>query len=232
MSIGIIIFVISVIISIITTMRENSHKDRQNQKPSQHTSEDKQPKKGGFFEEIERTFKEISDELNDDEDEKKSKRKFDDTLPPLFDNESKKDSTKERKIFTESSEPSPDTQPTMTQNEPSHKDNRDSRQSMTRDENSEEIKRQLEQSLTDNIKTIRRDIDREKEKQIALMEKRARNIIEDKYLSERTKRIKLKQLLNSQNVEKNMTHSPLQFDSDEIINGMIWSEVLSKPKQL
>ena len=39
-------------------------------------------------------------------------------------------------------------------------------------------------------------------KQIAKMEKRARDIIEDKYLSERTKRLKLKQLLNSQNVEK------------------------------
>ncbi len=35
MSVGILIFVISVIISIITTMRENSHKDRQNQKPPQ-----------------------------------------------------------------------------------------------------------------------------------------------------------------------------------------------------
>ena len=35
MSVG-IIFVISVIISIITTMRENSHKDRQNQKPPQN----------------------------------------------------------------------------------------------------------------------------------------------------------------------------------------------------
>ncbi|MBO1197968.1 iron transporter [Staphylococcus simiae] len=229
MNIGIIIFVISVIISIITTMRENSHKDRQNQKPPQKTPEDKQPKKGGFFEQIERTFKEISDELNDEEDKKKSKRKIDDTLPPLFDNES----TKERKVFTESSKPSPEYQSTMTQSKPSHKDIRNNpRQSMTRDENSEEIKRQLEQSLKDDIKMIRSDIDKEKEKQIALMEKRARNIIEDKYLSERTKRIKLKQLLNSQNVEKNMTHSAFQFDSDEIINGMIWSEVLNKPKRL
>lgn len=84
MSVGILIFVISVIISIITTMRENSHKDRQNQKPPQKTSTDNEPKKGGFFEEIERTFKEISEELNEEE-KKSSKRKYDDTLPPLFD---------------------------------------------------------------------------------------------------------------------------------------------------
>ena len=83
MSVGILIFVISVIISIITTMRENSHKDRQNQKPPQkHLSIMNQ--KRWLFEEIERTFKEISEELNEEE-KKSSKRKYDDTLPPLFD---------------------------------------------------------------------------------------------------------------------------------------------------
>ncbi|NKO38301.1 hypothetical protein GKR04_01955 [Staphylococcus aureus] len=102
----------------------------------------------------------------------------------------------------------------------------------SRQDNSDEIRRQLEKSLRDDIKTIRTDIDREKEKQIAKMEKRARDIIEDKYLSERTKRLKLKQLLNSQNVEKDLTKSAFQFDKDEVINGMIWSEILAKPKQL
>lgn len=42
------------------------------------------------------------------------------------------------------------------------------------------------------LKRFVTDIDREKEKQIAKMEKRARDIIEDKYLSERTKRLKIK----------------------------------------
>ncbi len=76
-SVGILIFVVfdSVIISIITTMRENSHKDRQNQKPPQKTSDYNEPKKGGFFEEIERTFKEISEELNEEE-KKSSKQKY------------------------------------------------------------------------------------------------------------------------------------------------------------
>lgn len=204
MSVGILIFVISVIISIITTMRENSHKDRQNQKPPQKTSTDNEPKKGGFFEEIERTFKEISEELNEEE-KKSSKRKYDDTLPPLFDELPKEE---------------PKAEPVEQKHRPSRQDN------------SDEIRRQLEKSLRDDIKTIRTDIDREKEKQIAKMEKRARDIIEDKYLSERTKRLKLKQLLNSQNVEKDLTKSAFQFDKDEVINGMIWSEILAKPKQL
>ncbi len=116
---------------------------------------------------------------------------------------------------------------TVPKAEPVEQKHRPSRQ-----DNSDEIRRQLEKSLRDDIKTIRTDIDREKEKQIAKMEKRARDIIEDKYLSERTKRLKLKQLLNSQNVEKDLTESAFQFDKYEVINGMIWSEILAKPKQL
>ena len=67
MSVGILIFVISVIISIITTMRENSHKDRQNQKPPQKHLPIMNQKRW-LFEEIERTFKEISEELNEGEE--------------------------------------------------------------------------------------------------------------------------------------------------------------------
>ena len=65
-----------------------------------------------------------------------------------------------------------------------------------------------------------------------MIEKKAQDIIQDEYLSERTKRYRLKQLLNSQNVERNMTHSTFKYDNDEVINGLIWSEILSKPKQL
>ncbi|HHS3006149.1 TPA: SPOR domain-containing protein [Staphylococcus argenteus] len=232
MSVGILIFVISVIISIITTMRENSHKDRQNQKPPQRTSNDNEPKKGGFFEEIERTFKEISDEINQEE-KKTSKRKFDDTLPPLFDELPKEEPKSKPTTEPMAPQRQPETKPmsekpvSLPKVEPVEAKPRPSRQ-----DNSDEIRRQLEKSLRDDIKSIRNDIDKEKEKQIAKMEKRARDIIEDKYLSERTKRLKLKQLLNSQNVEKDMTKSAFQFDNDEVINGMIWSEILAKPKQL
>lgn len=29
-----------------------------------------------------------------------------------------------------------------------------------------------------------------------------------------------------------MSNSAFQYDSDEVINGIIWSEILNKPKQL
>ncbi len=231
MSVGILIFVISVIISIITTMCENSHKDRQNQKPPQKHLPIMNQKRW-LFEEIERTFKEISEELNEEE-KKSSKRKYDDTLPPLFDELPKEEPKSKPVVEPMAPKKQPETKPmtekpiTVPKAEPVEQKHRPSRQ-----DNSDEIRRQLEKSLRDDIKTIRTDIDREKEKQIAKMEKRARDIIEDKYLSERTKRLKLKQLLNSQNVEKDLTKSAFQFDKDEVINGMIWSEILAKPKQL
>lgn len=54
---------------------------------------------------------------------------------------------------------------TVPKAEPVEQKHRPSRQ-----DNSDEIRRQLEKSLRDDIKTIRTDIDREKEKQIAKME--------------------------------------------------------------
>ena len=106
------------------------------------------------------------------------------------------------------------------------------KQSSTRDENSENLRKALEKNLHQDLKNVRSEIDREKEKQLAKNKKKAQDIINDKYLSERTKRIRLKQLLNSQNIERNMSKSAFQFDNDEVVNGIIWSEILAKPKQL
>lgn len=231
MSIGVIIFVISVIATIISTIRDNSHKERQNQKPPQSPKDNQQPKTGGFFEEIEKTFKEINDEINGDITTEK-KKKYEDTLPPINQELDKTEQTTEEKhrrpTDYDDSIPKPD--PTPYHNE---KDIREPvKQSSTRDENSENLRKALEKNLHQDLKNVRSEIDREKEKQLALIEQKAQDIINDKYLSERTKRIRLKQLLNSQNIERNMSKSAFQFDNDEVVNGIIWSEILAKPKQL
>ncbi|WP_049415816.1 hypothetical protein [Staphylococcus warneri] len=231
MSIGVIIFVISVIATIISTIRDNSHKERQNQKPPQSPKDNQQPKTGGFFEEIEKTFKEINDEINGDTTTEK-KKKYEDTLPPINQELDKTEQTTEEKhrrpTDYDDSIPKPD--PTPYHNE---KDIREPvKQSSTRDENSENLRKALEKNLHQDLKIVRSEIDREKEKQLALIEQKAQDIINDKYLSERTKRIRLKQLLNSQNIERNMSKSAFQFDNDEVVNGIIWSEILAKPKQL
>lgn len=222
MNVGIIIFIISVIITGISAMRDKSHEDRQNQKPLPKSPHKNQPKKGAFFEQLEKTFKEISDELNG-EPEKKQRKDFERSLPPL-NKEVKEDKPLEH---DKSAYPKPDPTP--------YKDENNKPQpvaSTTRDDNTERLRKELETTLSRDLINVRNEKDKEKEKQLQMIEKKAQDIIQDEYLSERTKRYRLKQLLNSQNVERNMTHSTFKYDNDEVINGLIWSEILSKPKQL
>ena len=176
MSIGVIIFVISVIATIISTIRDNSHKERQNQKPPQSPKDNQQPKTGGFFEEIEKTFKEINDEINGDTTTEK-KKKYEDTLPPINQELDKTEQTTEEKhrrpTDYDDSIPKPD--PTPYHNE---KDIREPvKQSSTRDENSENLRKALEKNLHQDLKNVRSEIDREKEKQLALIEQKAQDII-------------------------------------------------------
>lgn len=227
MNIGIIIFIISVIITVVSALRDKSHEDRQNQRPNQKPSNE-QPQEGGFFEKLEKTFKEISDELND-EPEKKQSKPYETSLPPLNKdwNEKEKKNTshpKERQNTSQSKRQTTSTHEHQNIPQPD--------KTTSRDDNYEKLKQELEQDVTKNLIDVRREIDKEKEKQLVMIERKAQDIINDKYLSERTKRYRLKQLLNSRNVEKNMSHSAFQYDSDEVINGIIWSEILSKPKQL
>ena len=94
MNIGIIIFIISVIITGVSALRDKSHEDRQNQRPNQKTSNE-QHQEGGFFEKLEKTFQEISDELND-EPEKRQSKPFETSLPPL--NEDWNENEKRQKL--------------------------------------------------------------------------------------------------------------------------------------
>ncbi|WP_322763508.1 iron transporter [Staphylococcus epidermidis] len=225
MNIGIIIFIISVIITGVSALRDKSHVDRQNQRPNQKPSNE-QHQEGGFFEKLEKTFQEISDELND-EPEKKQSKPFETSLPPLNEdwNEKKKTSHPKEKQNTSQSK----RQTTSTHE---HQNIHQPDKTTSRDDNFEKLKQELEQDVTKNLIDVRNEIDKEKEKQLVMIERKAQDIINDKYLSERTKRYRIKQLLNSKNVEKNMSHSAFQYDSDEVINGIIWSEILNKPKQL
>ena len=160
---------------------------------------------------------------------KKQSKPFEPSLPPLNEdwnkNEKKNTSHPKEKQNTSQSK----RQTTSTHE---HQNIPQLDKTTSRDDNYEKLKQELEQDVTKNLSDVRREIDKEKEKQLVMIERKAQDIINDKYLSERTKRYRLKQLLNSRNVEKNMSHSAFKYDSDEVINGIIWSEILSKPKQL
>ncbi|MDU6177955.1 MAG: iron transporter, partial [Staphylococcus epidermidis] len=183
MNIGIIIFIISVIITGVSALRDKSHEDRQNQRPNQKPSNE-QHQEGGFFEKLEKTFQEISDELND-EPEKKQSKPFETSLPPLNEdwkeNEKKKTSHPKEKRNTSQSK----RQTTSTHE---HQNIPQPDKTTSRDDNYEKLKQELEQDVTKNLIDVRKEIDKEKEKQLVMIERKAQDIINDKYLSERTKR--------------------------------------------
>ncbi|MBI5972612.1 hypothetical protein [Staphylococcus caledonicus] len=229
MDIGIIIFIISIIISGVSALRDKSHEQRQNQRPPQRktTSPNQKPKQQkGFFEQIEEAFSELEKGFSDDETTSQKRKEVPKNKRTVY-----QDQQLEREILEEqSSEELERSQRTVQR----HTDRQTRQTNSTRgsDQERQKLQKELESELVDNLYNVRAEIDREKEKQLTHIENRARSIISDKNLSERTKRFKLKQLLNSKNIEQNMTHEKLQFDSDPVINGVIWQEILNKPKQL
>lgn len=222
MNIGIIIFVISVIVTIIGAINDNSHKDRQNQKPpvnKRPNSNGEQPKKGGFLDEIDKTFKEIEKHIN--EDPMSQKREPEQMSQPDH-SQSSPTETRAEKMESPSSE------------RKTRKDNETEADKVKRaqQQQDDKLQKELEADLMGQIQDVRTEIDRENEKRLQRTEKQAREIIADKYLSERTKRFRLKQLMNAHAIQSPANNDQFRFADDEVVNGIIWSEVLERPKRL
>ncbi|KKB26155.1 hypothetical protein I6J04_12395 [Staphylococcus carnosus] len=212
MSIGLIIFIISIVISLITAINDKSHKKRQNQQPRtqqprQQPSAERKEKKS-IFEQLGETFEELQKE-------------FDDSSKNVS-NDKKPNTSQSRRI--ENVDRSRD------------RTNRQVEENRTQSRNVSqkdlEAIQELNDSLNNELTSYRSDIDREKEKQLAIIERRAQKIINDKYLSNRSKQVRLKQLFSDRNMLGNQQNQNLRFDDNEILNGIIWSEILKKPKQL
>lgn len=231
MNIGILIFVISVIVTGISAMRDKSHEQRKNQTPPHKNTQrptQNTPRKKGIFEQIEEAFNEMASEFDEEEQNKKTSSPKPSSKKETV--HSDKNLKKEVKTEHHRGELKRfETKQSHTEKVPSKDSDSTSRE---RSQSEKDIKKQLEDSLSKELFNVRSEIDKEKEKQLSLIEKKAKEIINDKYLSEKTKRYKLNQLLNSKSIEKNMTHQTFQFDNDPIVDGIIWQEILNKPKKL
>lgn len=210
MNIGLIIFVVSVVISLITAVNDKSYKKRQQNQPKssqprrQPITERKQQK--GFLEQLGEKFEEMQKELEG--------------TPPSPNPEHSPKSEESTRPNHRPSQP----RPTREQSSQPRLDSTQQGQVLTQE---------LNDSLNDELQDLRSQMDREKQKQIAILERRAQAIISDKYLSERAKKERLKQLFSNKfNQTSTRTNEDLRFDEDEILNGFVWSEVLKKPKQL
>lgn len=113
-------------------------------------------------------------------------------------------------------------------------DNETEAEKLKRSQEQEEdkLQKELEADLMGELQDVRTEIDRENEKKLKRTERRARAIISDKYLSERTKRFRLKQLMDAQAIQSPVGNEKYRFAEDEVVNGIIWSEVLERPKRL
>ena len=225
MSIGIIIFVISVIVTIIGAISDNSHKERQNQKPpvnKRSNDHGGEPQKRGYYDEIGKTFKEIEKQINKDPitQEREKPR-----APQPTKTQAEPVETRAEKMETPSPERSSRTMRTDNETE-AEKAKRSQQQQ------DDKLQQELESDLIGQMQDVRSEIDRETEKKLQRTERKARAIIADKYLSERTKRFRLKQLMNAHAIQGTATNEQFRFAEDEVVNGIIWSEVLERPKQL
>ena len=231
MNIGILIFVISVIVTGISAMRDKSHEQRKNQMPPHKNTQSptqNTPRKKGIFEQIEEAFNEMASEFDEEEQNKKTSSPKPSSKKETV--HSDKNLKKEVKTEHHRGELKRfETKQSHTEKVPSKDSDSTSRE---RAQSEKDIKKQLEDSLSKELFNVRSEIDKEKEKQLSLIEKKAKEIINDKYLSEKTNRYKLNQLLNSKSIEKNMTHQTFQLDVEPIVDGIILKEILNKPKKL
>ncbi|WP_353419045.1 hypothetical protein PYH66_06845 [Staphylococcus delphini] len=204
MSIGTIIFIITIAISLFSAVSDKSHKKRQKQNKPQNTQKETAPQKsGGFLEKMQQKLEEFERELSD----------FDEP--------------------TEPSQPQPAQQPKREKTvkpQPTQFENQaESTKSKTQEKQKQAT--EMQQMLDQHMHELDQQLNKERQKRIAHIERRAKNIIQDSYLSSRTKQFKLKQLLEENNTTA-IQQGDLTFSNSEVVNGLIWSEVLNRPKQL
>lgn len=204
MSIGTIIFIITIAISLFSAVSDKSHEKRQKQNKPQNTQKETAPQKsGGFLEKMQQKLEEFERELSD----------FDEP--------------------TEPSQPQPAQQPKREKTVRPQPTQFEKQAESTKSKTQEKQKQvtEMQQMLDQHMHELDQQLDKERQKRIAHIERRAKNIIQDSYLSNRTKQFKLKQLLEENNTTA-IQQGDLTFSNNEVVNGLIWSEVLNRPKQL
>lgn len=178
MNIGILIFVISVIVTGISAMRDKSHEQRKNQTPPHKNTQrptQNTPRKKGIFEQIEEAFNEMASEFDEEEQNKKT------SSPKPSSKKETVHSDKNLKKEVKTEHPRGElkrfeTKQSHTEKVPSKDSDSTSRE---RSQSEKDIKKQLEDSLSKELFNVRSEIDKEKEKQLSLIEKKAKEIIKE-----------------------------------------------------
>lgn len=204
MSIGTIIFIITIAISLFSAVSDKSHEKRQKQNKPQNTDKKVEPQKGGgFLEKMQQKLEEFEKELSD----------VDETPEPI------------------EAQPKPKPKPEkMVKPQPTQIE-KHAESTSSKSQEKQDAAAEMQQMLDQHMRELDKQLDKERQKRIAHIERRARNILQDSYLSNRTKQFKLKQLVEENNTTA-IQQGDLTFSNSDVVNGLIWSEVLKRPKQL
>ncbi|ARJ49884.1 hypothetical protein [Staphylococcus lutrae] len=196
MSIGAIIFIITIVISIIQAVFDKSHKDR----PQPKQPQKELPKSETFMEKVQKKLETFELEFPE--------------------NEQKEQPTQQTKQRTPKK-----VMPTQTQTHPMRSESMPSGSKAKQQSHAD-----LQQMLDYEMQEIDKLLDKERQKRMTHIQRRANDILQDRYLSKRTKEIKLKQLL-ANNSNTVVQQSDLTFSENEVVNGVIWSEILQRPNR-
>ncbi|MGJ5711830.1 hypothetical protein ACSBRB_01300 [Staphylococcus auricularis] len=220
MNIGLIIFIIAIVGSLISTFTNNDHKKRDPSKPKEQPKAESSKPKKSFMERVEETFKELEDWVDEDDDEETTTRQ-EPTPSQTRQFEPKRVQAEKVRRIEEAAQPTTSEQPQDAEQQQESQEAKD-----------QALREELKNTISADISNVRTEYDRAREKQVQQLQKRAEHIINDKYLSERAKRMRLKNLFASQAQKPITVDNELRFSDDEVINGVIWSEILDKRKQL
>lgn len=150
MNIGIIIFVVSVIFTIIGAINDDSHKKRKKQQPptnKQPSQSEAPPKKRGFLEEVGKTFSELEKQFNDG---------------PFTQEEHTPKQNKPVETRAEKMEGEMPQQETSTV--PKHNETEAEKVKREQKQQDDTLQKELEADLMGKMEDVRNEIDRETEK--------------------------------------------------------------------
>ncbi|MGV3244065.1 hypothetical protein [Staphylococcus sp. 11261D007BR] len=202
MSIGTIIFIITIVISIISAIGDKSHKDRQ----KKNKPNQPQSPSSNQPEEKETFFDKVEKKLNELEDQY---------------------SEPQTKEVVEQTDYEPPKEPKQQTTSPSLEP---SNTVSSKQQQDEENKKALQALYEMQLSQLDREFDQAHKKEKAKIEQRALRIMNDPQLSHRTKRMKLEQLNVREAVKS--SNKAMTFSENPVVNGIIWSEVIQKRKEL
>ncbi|UXV28123.1 hypothetical protein [Mammaliicoccus sciuri] len=233
MEIGIIIFVIWVIFSVVSGIIEGASKNkkknkqpqtRQRQNPVNRQAEDKKKSAEQELKELVNKYETYKQKAETSSTERMSGHYK--NLADQLANHLKQYNIDVEKPVVETHKVEQQPQQTSSEHENAYINQKKEQIHKNRPKKQQEAIKQLLAYSQEEKKSLM-NVQRES---IADVEKEAEQIINNTQLSERTRRVMVKQLYL--NTKHKFNYEAINVDENQVVNGIIWSEILKRPNEL